>query len=263
MLRGKGAALAAIAVAALAAACSYAGGTTSPFQVAKTLPDAPDRGRTLYARDCAWCHASDGSGTERGPDLLSGRNGAANADFYVTTGRMPLNAPSETTKRSEPSYTPGEMEDIVAYTASLGGDGPDIPSVDLAEGDLGQGAELYLENCAACHSTTAIGGTLTTQPGPVNRSPVAPGLSASTPLEIAEAMLVGPGNMPVFGSDTFTDEEVNSIVRYVVYLQNPDDRGGAPLQHVGPVTEGALGWIVGLGALLLVARAVGTRQGED
>lgn len=254
--------LAVVAAAALAT-CSYAGGATSPFQVTESLPDDPERGRTLYQRDCAWCHASDGTGTERGPDLASGGDGPASTDFYVSTGRMPLNTPSELAKRSDPSYTPEAVDDIVSYTASLGGEGAAVPTVDPEGGELGRGAELYFEHCAACHSTTGIGGTLTTQPGPVNRTAVAPGLAASTPVQIAESMLVGPGNMPVFGSETFTDEEVDSIVAYVVYLKNPDDRGGTPLQHVGPVTEGALGWIVGLGALLVVARLIGTRQGED
>jgi ubiquinol-cytochrome c reductase cytochrome c subunit len=81
-------------------------------------------------------------------------------------------------------------------------------------------------------------------------------------VEIAEAMRVGPGTMPVFGETAFTDEEVDAIVRYVVYLQEPEDRGGLAIGRVGPVAEGAVGWIVGLGAMLLLARWIGTKTGE-
>jgi ubiquinol-cytochrome c reductase cytochrome c subunit len=71
-------------------------------------------------------------------------------------------------------------------------------------------------------------------------------------------MLVGPGAMPVFGPNTLDTEEVNAIVAYVVHQQSPEDLGGTPIGHVGPVTEGAVGWLLGLGALLLVARVIGT-----
>jgi quinol---cytochrome-c reductase cytochrome c subunit len=88
---------------------------------------------------------------------------------------------------------------------------------------------------------------------------IAPGLEAATPTEVAEAMLTGPGPMPVFGAETFPKEELDSIVRYVAYLQNPDDRGGADIGRIGPVAEGAVGWIVGLGLVLVLTRWLGTR----
>ena len=56
--------------------------------------------------------------------------------------------------------------------------------------------------------------------------------------------------------------QVNSIVRYVVYLQNPEDRGGLNLSHIGPITEGLIAFVVGLGALLLVVRKIGTAVGD-
>ena len=51
-------------------------------------------------------------------------------------------------------------------------------------------------------------------------------------------MRTGPGQMPVFGPDTFSDHQVNSIVRYVRYLSDPDDPGGFSLGRIGPITEG-------------------------
>jgi ubiquinol-cytochrome c reductase cytochrome c subunit len=57
-------------------------------------------------------------------------------------------------------------------------------------------------------------------------------------------------------------QEMNSIVRYVEYLQRPEDEGGAAIGRVGPVAEGAVALGVGLAVLLLVARWIGTRSGE-
>ncbi len=243
--------------------CAYTSNLTSPYRSQEPVADGPERGRVLYLRDCAWCHATDGSGTGRGPDLISGTNGAAMTDFMLSTGRMPINDPSEPTRLSPPSYNPAEIEDLVAYVSALGGEGPPVPVVDSEAGDLALGLELYQENCAACHSTTGVGGALAAGPDPFDETLIAPSLIRSTAVQIAEAMKVGPGTMPVFGGETLSDMEVNSIVRYLGHLQRPDDRGGLPLGHVGPVTEGAIGWLVGVGAALLIVRLIGTRVGEE
>ena len=80
--------------------------------------------------------------------------------------------------------------------------------------------------------------------------------------EIAEATRTGPGTMPVFPPTLISDEELNSLVRYTLYLQDPRDEGGAAIGHVGPVVEGAVGWALGLGTLVIVARWMGTKAGE-
>jgi ubiquinol-cytochrome c reductase cytochrome c subunit len=91
---------------------------------------------------------------------------------------------------------------------------------------------------------------------------VAPRVTQASPREIAEAMLTAPGNMPLFGPRSFTPHEVDSIVRYVRFLDYPPNRGGAAIGHVGPVAEGAVGWIVGLGALVLFVRWIAARSGQ-
>jgi ubiquinol-cytochrome c reductase cytochrome c subunit len=65
--------------------------------------------------------------------------------------------------------------------------------------------------------------------------------------------------MPVFGPQTLTDQQVSDIASYVEYLHHPEDRGGLGLGHLGPIPEGFVGWVVGMGALLLIARLIGTR----
>jgi ubiquinol-cytochrome c reductase cytochrome c subunit len=251
-------------------ACVYFQGQTERYSPPAELSAAAQTGEQLYARDCAWCHGDQGAGTSRAPDLVSGTNGPAYTHFMLTTGRMPIDFATQVIRRAPPAYEDQDIDAIVAHVDSLGAGGPQIPTIDPAAGDTGLGAELYQENCAACHSTTAVGGALAPGTaggisGMVARRTglLAPSLEQSSATEIAEAMLVGPGTMPVFGTETFSQDDVDAIVRYVLYLQDPIDRGGAPIGRIGPVAEGAVGWIVGLGALLLVARAIGTRTGDD
>jgi ubiquinol-cytochrome c reductase cytochrome c subunit len=186
------------------------------------------------------------------------------ADFWLSTGRMPIATAFDDPPRRPPAYDRRQIDLLVDYVASLGV-GPAVPQVDPAAGSLAEGADLYEENCAACHSTTAVGGALT--PGeegtaaPVSDI-VAPALFDVDATEITEAMLTGPGTMPVFDQETFNETQRNSIVRYVLYLQHPEDRGGADIGRIGPVAEGAVGWIIGLGVLLVVVRWIGTRIGE-
>ena len=225
----------------------------------------PDEGEALYMRDCAWCHGNSGAGTSRGPDVLSGTNGPAMNHFMMSSGRMPLEHSGQRVERRDALYSEDQIAAIVEFMRTFDAPGPDIPQPD-PEADLQAGLELYQENCAACHSTTGVGGALTAgerevafREGP---SLVAPGLLDSTPTEIAAAVRVGPGTMPVFAEETLDHDELAEVTRYVVYLQDPSDRGGAPIGRVGPVAEGAIGWIVGLGALLIFIRWVGTKRGE-
>jgi ubiquinol-cytochrome c reductase cytochrome c subunit len=242
-------AVGAIAVGAIAVACSI--GTQGPYRPSLASDSTSEDGRVLFQRDCAWCHASDGSGTATSPEIVT--DGAAASDFMLTTGRMPLDHPDDRMRRTETDYTIEEIDAIVAYVAELG-DGPDIPEVATAEADIAMGAELYALNCAACHSTTGIGGALTS-------GQEAPSLHLATPTQTAEAMITGPGEMPVFGPDTFDPGEVDAVVAYVEYLQDPEDRGGSDLGGLGPWSEGLVAWVVGLGAVLIVVRIIGERAG--
>jgi ubiquinol-cytochrome c reductase cytochrome c subunit len=177
--------------------------------------------------------------------------GAASADFQLRTGRMPAGWPTAQPPQKEPAFTDDQIVDLVAYVASLG-DGPPIPDIDPSLGDLAEGSELFLANCAACHNSAGIGGAL-------SYGRHAPPLLDVEPTQIGEAIRVGPGTMPVFGPDTLSDQQVNSIVRYVQYLQEPEHPGGLMIGRAGPVPEGFVAWLVGLGALVLVIRWI-TRE---
>jgi ubiquinol-cytochrome c reductase cytochrome c subunit len=132
------------------------------------------------------------------------------------------------------------------------GEGPGIPSVNLAGADLQKGGELFRDNCATCHSYLAVGGVL-------SYGAFAPSLAPDTPTQIAEAIRTGPGNMPRFANKTLSDAQVADIIRYVKYIVQPQDHGGFDLGHIGPVTEGLVGVGMGVGLMMLAAFWIGDR----
>jgi ubiquinol-cytochrome c reductase cytochrome c subunit len=235
-------------VVAAAALLLVPGGRTGAQPA--TPSDAIARGRDLYVESCASCHGATGAGTENGPDLRDA--GAAGADFYLRTGRMPLSSSNDQAVRKPPAFSPEEIGQIVAYVATLG-DGPVIPYVSPEAASLQDGAELYVANCAPCHGAAANGGA-------AGRDAIAPGLHRATPVEIAEAIVVGPGQMPVFG---FSQQERDAVVAYVDHLGEADDPGGADIGGIGPVPEGFVAWGVGMLALVLAALLIGSRRGRE
>ena len=66
-------------------------------------------------------------------------------------------------------------------------------------------------------------------------------------------MLTGPEAMPVFNDSTITPSEKRDIIAYVTKTRSSPNPGGFSLGRVGPVTEGLVGWIGGIGALVLAA----------
>ncbi len=222
-----------------------------------TAPQAAGVGH-IWLRDCAQCHGADGHGTEYGPDLRGA--GAALVDFELSTGRMPVPYASGQAKpsrdeqqpRRHPQYDQPTIRALVDYvTALTGGSGPSVPAIHDEAGDLAEGGTLYRLQCAACHAWSGNGGAL------LHRE--APSTHPASALQVAEAVRGGPGNMPRFGTAALTDHQLDSLVRYVRYLDRPDDRGGSPLWHLGPFAEGAVAIVVGLGLLVLAVRWIGTR----
>jgi quinol---cytochrome-c reductase cytochrome c subunit len=213
----------------------------------------PVDGAALYAAQCAACHGTDGTGVEdRGPALTN--EGAASADFVLRTGRMPLAHPHMETQRGPTRYSEAEIVALVDHVASFG-DGPAIPDVDPARGDLARGARIYQLNCAACHVASGSGAA-------IGGGRIAPDLMEATATEIGEAIHIGPGAMPVFGS--LSGQDVDDVAAYILDLQRrhataPDDFGGA-----GPVAEGLAAWLLALLPIIALTRWIGRpHEGRD
>ena len=207
-----------------------------------------EAGRGLYQAQCSTCHGPQGQGTANGPALTQA--GAAAADFYLRTGRMPLSAPGQPVTRHEPRLTNDEIKALTAVVASFG-NGPQIPQV-AGGGDLQAGAQLFVANCAACHGATGSGNAVGGGFSAVN-------LSRATATEIVEAMRIGPGVMPRF---LFSPQDESAIVAYVQSLHEMASPGGLELGGFGAVAEGFIAIGVGLVLLVLVAMFVGRRSHE-
>ncbi len=235
-----------------AAGAGESGGAGDPAATAGDDVDLVAAGEQLYLTGCVSCHGVGGVGTADYPSLIG--VGAASADFYLRTGRMPLAYPVPQPPQKPIAYNDEQIRQLVAYVASLG-PGPAIPEVDPDSADLAAGGELFRENCQACHNSQGVGGAL-------SYGREAPSLLAVQPTQIAEAVRIGPGQMPVFEPETLSDDELNSIIRYIQYLQDPDNAGGLKIGSTGPVTEGFVAWLVGLGVLVLAARWITKERGR-
>jgi quinol---cytochrome-c reductase cytochrome c subunit len=206
-------------------------------------------GRALFRAGCASCHGFNANGVKNmGPSLVG--VGALSADFYLSTGRMPLNNPTDPPVRSHPTYTRAEIRALTAYVGSLGGD--PIPTVHPAAGTLAAGRKAFTDHCAGCHQVMARGGIVT--------GAIAPPLAEATPTQIAEAVRIGPYLMPSYSSKQIDDRTLNAIARYVVWAtRHPDNRGGWGIGNIGPIPEGIVAWFIGIVALLFVIRLIGER----
>jgi quinol---cytochrome-c reductase cytochrome c subunit len=220
----------------------------------------PVRGEHLYGRYCLACHGANGAGVSGGEAGFGpGRNetvqkrlgppllgvGALSADFYLRTGYMPLRQVGDQPRRSRVLFDEQQIEDLVAYVASLGR-GPPIPRPHPERGSLSEGQRLFTDHCAGCHQVVAEGGYLT--------DAIAPPLDDATATQVAQAIRIGPYVMPRFSTRDLPPQQVDSIVRYVEWAKHPDDRGGWGIGHIGPVPEGLVTWF--LAATVLVASCV-------
>jgi ubiquinol-cytochrome c reductase cytochrome c subunit len=214
------------------------------------------QGRQLFEVSCATCHGMNAEGTTRGPSLIG--VGAAAVNFQVSTGRMPAKTMGAQVPQKPPTLDAAQTQALAAYIASLGG-GPPVPAaaqVNPAGANVGLGQQIFVAECAQCHNFSGAGGALT-------YGKYAPALTSATPTQIYEAMLTGPQSMPVFNDTTITPSEKRAIIRYVTQTRSEPNPGGFSLGRLGPVTEGLVGWLAGIGVLILAAMWITAKQREQ
>ncbi len=215
-------------------------------------------GEALYMSNCASCHGVAANGVPSGGTSGSYPNlvglGAATIDFWVASGRMPAANPRAVqAERGIPRLNAAQAEAIAAWVNSLHPSYPAIPSVNLASANVSDGQALFALNCAACHTIEGDGDALAA-------NTYAPSLRNIPAYQVVEAIRTGPGNMPRF-TGNLSDFQVRDIVAYVTSeIQHPRNNGGLGLGGLGPVAEGFVGLLLGVGLLALVGYWVGERE---
>jgi ubiquinol-cytochrome c reductase cytochrome c subunit len=218
-----------------------------------SLPKAFEApGEALFSANCSSCHGPEALGTGRAPNLQG--LGAGTVDFWVSTGRMPLANSSVQATRKPPRFDRIQTLEIAAWVQSLTpGEGVQVPVVNTNGADLEAGNTLFTLNCAACHTITGAGDALAD-------GAYAPSLHLATTTQIVEAIRSGPGNMPHFSAGNITNTEARDIASYVHgVIQHPSNPGGVGLGGIGPVGEGFVGLLIGVGVLMLVCFWIGER----
>lgn len=231
------------------------GGASGSTRAGVAGKDAVAAGKDLFSRSCSSCHGLNAQGGSQAPSLIG--VGTAAVHFQVSTGRMPLTQFGAQAPRKQPKFTPEQIDQLAAYVDSLGGSGPAEPAdafVDrYKDADLARGGQFFRSNCSQCHNTVGEGGALA-------HGAYAPSLKAATPKQIYEAMQTGPEQMPVFSDGVLTPQDKLAIVKYVTNVsQQGHDEGGHPIGRVGPITEGLVAFIVGIGGLVAFTMWIGSR----
>ncbi len=152
---------------------------------------------------------------------------------------MQITAPQA--QQGKPQFSSDQIGSSRRTSLSLG-PGPAVPdasAVDPAQGNAAQGALIFRTNCAMCHNFAGKGGALT-------RGKYAPSLSGVSPTHMYEAMVTGPQSMPVFNDPTIDPQSKRDIIAYLTTIDKAPSPGGLTLGTIGPVSEGLVGWLVGL-----------------
>ena len=234
-----------VVVALVYGSLTSRGGATEASAAVGTQQDI-EFGKDLFQANCSSCHGLEAQGTSQAPSLVGA--GAASVYFQMSTGRMPAKEVGAENERKPVTFSEQQIEDIAGYIASLGG-GPEIPTAEQVstEGaDTALGSELFSANCAQCHGFAGAGGALT-------YGKDAPPLTASTPTQIYTAMLTGPEAMPVFADGALPPQAKRDIIAYITQTRVEPNPGGFSLGRTGPVTEGLVIFLGGMGFLVLIS----------
>jgi mono/diheme cytochrome c family protein len=160
-----------------------------------TDPGSTPTGATLFARHCSTCH---GEWVPSAPDKATARKIISGGGAHI---EMPVWGDV---------LTPEQLDALVTYTfAASKGVG------------AGAGAQLFAENCAACHGQFGEGGPNPTRPGDII-APISSAEFLKTRDDITLRNIISQGQ-PNFGMSPFgaahggplSDDEVDALVAFV------------------------------------------------
>lgn len=185
-------------------------------------------GATLYGTFCAACHGPHGEGM-RYPGMPA-FPAVSNPDFLALASDEFL---TETIRRGRPGrrmpawgereggLRPEEIRTLVKYLRADVPLEPDTKPARWVSGDVGQGRQLYVANCAGCHGDNGQGAE-----GPALNNPVL--LSSATDTFLVESIARGRRgtSMPGFANPspthpTLSREEIEAIVRFIRTWEKP------------------------------------------
>lgn len=174
-----------------------------PGQTAGEVP-----GEEIYARTCAACHGTDGTGgtgegVAAGPALVGVET--ALVDLLLRTGRMPIVSVSHGVPGPR-RLTDVDRRELVGWMRERFGLDGAVPEV--GEGDVVRGGKLYAVHCAACHGSTGSGGIA--GDGTLVRA-----VAGLDRVAVVEAIRTGPLQMPRFSSAAISDDAAADVGRFV------------------------------------------------
>ena len=200
-------------------------------------------GADVYTSQCAICHGASGQGGQTpsgatAPELR--KIPVALVDLVTRTGRMPPGDPDGDSKSAHPigderrAALLAWMGEQFELTGSL-------PDLDFTRGNPARGQEVYAANCAQCHGSTGGGGV-------AGGGAFTPVLVDREPEVLAEAIRLGPFQMPQFGEDVISDRELRDVI---AFLEEVQGEPGTPvgLVELNPVFAGAFVFAIALAAI--------------
>ena len=209
------------------------------------------RGAEIYQQSCAQCHGAEGGGSAIAPSLLD--VSSTYIDLVLRTNRMPpgdLSPDTEGDTKGHLDLSRTERLAVVAFTEAEFGLEGEIPEVP--EGDPAQGLLVWGTHCAACHGAAGEGGV-------AGRGAFTPQVAGLHPVTIAEAVRIGPFEMPRFSQTVVSDQEIGDLAAFMEFVA---EEPGTPvgLTETNPVylagLAGVLALVVLLSCLWLAGRPV-------
>ena len=217
-------------------------------------------GKLLFDQTCSSCHGSEANGVSPDGQATSAPTCRAWARPPSTSGSPPGRMPATDieaveAERKPPRLTDKQALEVAAYVNSLDPSVPAVPTRNLRGANVSDGADLFSLNCAACHTITGAGDALA--------------FGTNAPVAAEQA-----GHGPAGGRG-----HADRAGQHAPVLRQPDRPPGARrggLRHgedpapdqprrcrlggVGPVAEGFVALLIGVGGLALICFWIGERS---